>query len=308
MNAQYFAQMLVGLFLAIQSPLFGQELVPKKVKLGNGVGLHFIEKGEGEPIIFIHGLTGDYSVWNRQVDAFAKEGYRAVAYSRRYNFPNKNKLRPNHSAIVEANDLAQFMNELKVKDAHIVGFSYGAYTALILALEHPEKVKTLTLAEPPVSPWLADLPGKHAEAGKAHLKRLIEEGVKPAKTKFESGNDEAAMRIMFDCIAAKATFDKLPGFVKARCRRNINEMKALVTSDNIYPNVGRDRVRRLGVPTLILSGSESKAVAKYTDLELERLIPGNSRKRVVLHGATHILWVEQPVKARNTVLEFIRER
>lgn len=166
----------------------------------------------------------------------------------------------------------------------------------------------MTLAEPPISPWLADLPDDQVEAGKAHLERLMNEGVRSAKAAFESGDDEAGMRTMFDCIAARAIFDKLPKFVKDRCWRNINEMKALVSSKNVYPNVERDRVRRLDVPTLILSGSESQAVAKYSDSELERLIPENSRKRVVLHGATHIMWVEQPVQSRNTVLKFIREK
>ncbi|MEM9478063.1 MAG: alpha/beta hydrolase [Verrucomicrobiota bacterium] len=130
----------------------------------------------------------------------------------------------------------------------------------------------------------------------------------PARKEFEAGNDEVAMRTMFDCIAAKATFDGMPEFVKDRCRRNINEMKALVSSKDIYPDVDRDRVRQLDVPTLILSGSESEAVAKYTDVELERLIPEGSRKRVVLEGATHIVWVEQPVQSRNAVLNFIRAR
>lgn len=34
------------------------------------------------------------------------------------------------------------MNNLKLENGHIVGFSYGAYTALIMALEHPEMVRT----------------------------------------------------------------------------------------------------------------------------------------------------------------------
>ncbi|MEM9478062.1 MAG: alpha/beta hydrolase [Verrucomicrobiota bacterium] len=169
MKAKILPTILVVLSFAIHAPLFGQENEPARVEISEGVELHFIERGDGEPIIFIHGLTGDYSVWSRQIEAFAAEGYRAISYSRRYNYPNKNTLRPNHSAIVEANDLAEFMKKLKLREAHIVGFSYGAYTALMMALEHTEMVKTLTLAEPPISQWLADLPGEQSEAGKAHL-------------------------------------------------------------------------------------------------------------------------------------------
>ncbi len=274
--------------------------------IGDGVALHYVERGEGEPIIFIHGLTGDYAVWMRQLEAFAERGYRAIAYSRRYNYPNKNELRPNHSASIEADDLAAFIRKLKLPKAHIVGHSYGGYTALILSLENPDLVRTLTLAEPPIVPWLADLPDGHSEDGKAHLRKLMNEGVNPAKAAFESGDDEAAMRTIFDCIAGKQMFERLPEFVKDRCRRNIKEVKAIMISEDRYPAVDREQVRRLVVPTLILSGSKSRATAKLTDLELERLIPERSRKRVVLQGATHAMWVEQPVQSREAVLVFIR--
>lgn len=278
----------------------------REIAVGDGVRLHYDERGEGTPILFVHGLTGDYSVWERQLDAFAARGYRAISYSRRYNYPNRNQLRPNHSAAVEADDLAALIQTLKLTRVHVVGHSYGGYAALILALENPELVRTLTLAEPPLVPWLVDLPKAHAEAGRAHWARLMNEGVKPAKLAFESGMDEAGMKIIFDCIAGKKMFDRLPDWVKARCRRNMKEVRAIMTSEDPYPAVDREKVRRLDLPTLILSGGESRATARFTDLELERLLPKSSRKRVVLPDATHIMWVEQPVRCRELVLDFIR--
>ena len=297
---------LLTLCVVIHSSAFGQEVILQKVPIGDGVVLHYVERGEGEPIIFVHGVTRDYSVWSRQLEAFAEEGYRAIAYSRRHNYPNKNEIRPHHSASVDADDLAALIRQLKLKNAHIVGHSYGGYTALLLALKHPGLVRTLTLAEPPLVPWLADLPGDQSEDGKAHLMNLMNEGVYPARAALESGDEEAAMRILLDCIAGKPTFDRLPKWVKDRYRRNINELKALMFSEDRYPAVDREQVRRIDLPTLILSGSNSRATARWTDLELERLIPQRSRKRVVLPGATHIMWVEQPVQSRQAVLEFIR--
>ena len=300
---------LTASLMLMQSPAVCASENPPEVKaasVGDGVVLHYVERGAGEPIIFVHGLTGDYSVWMHQLEACAGNGYRAIAYSRRYNYPNENRLRPNHSAIVEADDLAAFIRELKLTKAHIVGHSYGGYTALMLALKRPELVRTLTLAEPPIAPWLADLPGDDGEAGRGHLMKLMDEGVQPAKVAFEAGDDEAALRTIFDCIAGRAMFDSLPDFVQNRCRRNIREVKAIMLSEDRYPAVDRQQVRQLDVPTLILSGSGSRATAKYTDPELERLISKTSRRRVVLDGATHNMWVEQPVQCRKVVLEFIR--
>ena len=82
-------------------------------------------------------------MWKDQVQAFG-ETYHAIAYSRRYNFPNTNELRPNHSAAVDAEDLADLMQELNLGKSHIVGFSYGGCSALFLAVKHPELGSILT--------------------------------------------------------------------------------------------------------------------------------------------------------------------
>jgi len=52
----------------------------------NGVDLSYIEQGSGAPVILLHGGMGDYSSWQPQLDSFAR-GFRVIAYSRRYSFP-----------------------------------------------------------------------------------------------------------------------------------------------------------------------------------------------------------------------------
>ena len=298
---------LLILFVVVRSVSFGQEVTPKKVLIADNVALHYIERGNGQPIIFVHGLLDDYSSWRLQVEGFARNDYRAIAYSRRHNYPNKNLIRPNHSASLEADDLAAFIRKLDLKKTHVVGFSYGAYTALFLALKYPDLVQTVTLAEPPIAPWLEDLPGDQAAAAKAQLKKLMSQGVDPARTAFKSDNNDEAIRAMMDAIGGKGKFDAFPDFVKQKCRRNISELKAFVASDDRYPDVDRESVRQLAVPTLIVSGGASLATSRFTDPELIRLIPAQSRKQVVFQGASHIMWIEQPVRFRETILEFIRE-
>ena len=83
----------------------GQEQQLKKIHV-NGVELHYVDRGQGEPVIFIHGGLADYRMWEAQTAAFARD-YRTIAYSRRYNFPNTNRrLRPDYSWSVDAQDLA----------------------------------------------------------------------------------------------------------------------------------------------------------------------------------------------------------
>jgi len=116
----------------------------------NGVRLHYRIDGTGAPLILIHGSIVDYRYWQEQVPVLSRH-FQVITYSRRYNYPNDNKLEPNHSAIVEAGDLLGLMNALKIEKANILGHSYGGYTALWFATDHPERVKKLILAEPPLN-------------------------------------------------------------------------------------------------------------------------------------------------------------
>lgn len=132
----------------------------------DGVELHYLEIGSGMPVVLIHGGLGDYREWNPQIERISSH-YRVIAYSRRYNYPNNNaEVPPDHSAIVEARDLAALLDALKLERVHIVGYSYSALTALFFATEHPQRVCSVTLAEPPILGWLPEIPGGQAELDK----------------------------------------------------------------------------------------------------------------------------------------------
>src|SRR5262245_60737904 len=91
----------------------------KKVSVADGVELHYVERGRGIPVVFIGGTGAEYSVWGGYLGSFAVS-YHAIAYSRRYNFPNSNKIQPNYSAMVDAEDLAALIKKLELGKAHIV--------------------------------------------------------------------------------------------------------------------------------------------------------------------------------------------
>ena len=64
----------------------------RTVDIGHGITLHYTEAGKGTPVIFAHGSLSDGGYWTDQIGPFA-EHYRAIAYSRRYNYPNTNPAR-----------------------------------------------------------------------------------------------------------------------------------------------------------------------------------------------------------------------
>jgi hypothetical protein len=90
------------------------------VEIGNGITLHYVDLGKGVPVIFVHGSLSDGGYWADQVGEFAKH-YRAIAYSRRYNYPNSNPARAGYSAVVDAEDLAAFIGALHLGRVVVIG-------------------------------------------------------------------------------------------------------------------------------------------------------------------------------------------
>src|SRR3977135_4487772 len=101
------------LTLPLGGQVIGQSVQPTKIRV-RGVELHYIEEGQGEPLILLHGGQGDSLSWEPKIKAFSQQ-YRVISYSRRYNYPNDNPTATNHSAYVEAADLAAFILEVNLE-------------------------------------------------------------------------------------------------------------------------------------------------------------------------------------------------
>jgi non-heme chloroperoxidase len=289
---------VVGL-LVLTRPLHAQQSENNRLKkvFVNGVELHYIERGQGVPIIFIHGGLADYRYWSAQIEPFSQR-YRVIAYSRRYNYPNNNpNIRADHSAIVEAADLAALIKTLKLGRVYLVGDSYGAYTALFLAVKHPELVRALVLAEPPALRWVLNLPG-----GEAVFEEFMNNIWKPAGQAFQRGNEEQALRLTVNYFIGKGAFDQLPQEFRAVLTDNIHEWKALTTSQDALPLLRREDARRIKAPTLMLTGDRTLRIHQLVNDELEHLLSNGERVRI---DATHEMWEEQPEKCRQATLTFL---
>ena len=97
-------------------------------------------------MVLVHGTLEDYRTWDGQLEAFSK-GYRLISYSRRYHYPNEwPKDATDFSVTLHARDLAAFIKALNLPPVHLVGHSYGAFIALLVARDHPEVIRSLRRA------------------------------------------------------------------------------------------------------------------------------------------------------------------
>ena len=180
----------------------------------NGVELHYLDQGRGVPVVFVHGGLVDYRRWADQVEPFARH-YRVITYSRRYNFPNHNTaLDPAYSPAVDADDLAALIDKLQLGRVHVIGESYGAYTALFLAAHHPETVRSLVLAEAPMLRWLNTTP-----EGKAAFADFQERLWQPVGRAFGRQDPGEAVKLIVRFFFDGATVESIPADVRGGTTR-----------------------------------------------------------------------------------------
>ena len=158
----------------------------------NGVDLAYIDDGVGTPVVFVHGAWMDLRYWEPQREGVAAH-HRFVAYTLRYHgtapWPDDGK---NYSAATHAADLAAFIHQLNAGPVHLVGLSLGGRLATMVALEHPDLLRSLTVLEPPLHDLLDDLP--EAQAVRDDWRR----GFEALRTKAQAGDGIGAARLFYE--------------------------------------------------------------------------------------------------------------
>lgn len=109
----------------------------------DGGELRYSTAGTGEPVVLIHGLGLDASMWDLQWPALQKE-FRAIRYDVR-GFGDSTAPTGPYS---HSDDLLGLLDFLNARPAHVIGLSMGGRVALRFALDHPGAVKSLTLIDP----------------------------------------------------------------------------------------------------------------------------------------------------------------
>jgi len=107
------------------------------------IRLHYVEKGQGMPLILLHGNGENGEYFENQMDFFAKK-YRVMALDTRGH--GKSPRGEGEFSIARfAEDLRAFMDEKGIERANILGFSDGGNIAMAFALENPQRVEKLVL-------------------------------------------------------------------------------------------------------------------------------------------------------------------
>lgn len=104
---------------------------------------HYIERGEGEVLILLHGNGEDVTYFEHQINYFSKK-YRVIALDTRGHGKTKRGEAP-FTIRQFAEDLHEFLKEKNIDKVNLLGFSDGGNIAMIFAMKYPENVKKLIL-------------------------------------------------------------------------------------------------------------------------------------------------------------------
>ena len=248
--------------------------------------LYYELHGEGKPIVFSHGWLEDCSIWDSQVKHFTKNYTALLCDHRGHGRSDKPKVgERNYSVQVLSNDLYALTQKLNLEKPILVGHSLGGYAAILLALEHPEKISKMVLV---------GATAKMALPASAKF-WLFGIGVFYSyetylRMSFKYGRFYRASKQMVDEEVARAL--KVDKAIASECWRELTENYDV-----------RDNVSRIEVPTLIIVGEKDKVnleASRYLNREIK------SSELRVIPECGHSVMIEKPQEFNQILEEFIR--
>ena len=254
-----------------------------RVITNNGYDIGFEEAGgEGAtPIVFLHGVGSDKSVWRPQL-AFFGQGRRAVAF----DYPGYGDSDPAPDGTTRddyASAIISGMYELGIERAHICGLSLGGVVAI--AMNHADSGRCTSLV-------LADSFAVHPD-GRAIYERSL------------AASDD--LRVMaqarVDVLLAQPADPAIRGDVVETMAR-IDPAAYRIGAEAVWLADQCDRAHDIRVPTLVLCGAEDKVTPPALSRELTHLVPG--ARFEAIERAGHLTNIEQPEQFNTLVNAFIR--
>jgi len=242
--------------------------------------LHHVRRGDGEPLVLIMGLSGTHLSWGEPfLDALA-EHLEVIAYDHRG--VGRSPAQPGEFGLEDlAADVPPLLDHLGLESAHVMGVSMGGMVAMHLALDHPERVRTLVLGC-----TYAGGPGQRLSSGPK---------VEAMVAALGSGDRERALRAAWEAnVSGRFAADDQ---AYARFRQAALDLPVPLTAIVAQASaVGRHdvqaRLGEIGAPTLVVHGDEDAMLPVGNGRALAPLIPGARYEE--LAGTGHLFWVEEP--------------
>lgn len=259
-----------------------------KVKLSNGIGVEYLDKGEGEVILLLHGLGSTKADWDYQIEAFS-ENYRVIAPDLRgHGNSFKPEGREQYGIPLCAQDNVLLLQKLGISRCAVVGFSMGGAVAFEMAVSFPELISKLIIVN--TAPDFNGLGEMGEEMVRERTKMLQSVGVEPLARQIATGmfpeDDQEELRSNFFARASKNPVDVY-----------YNSFITLMEW-----GIG-SRIKDIKVPALVIASD-----LDYTPVSLKEAYAQkmeNARVEVV-RQSRHGVTMDQPEEFNRIILNFLK--
>ncbi|TGE10446.1 alpha/beta fold hydrolase [Hymenobacter fodinae] len=264
---------------------------------GNDVKLHYIDQGEGNPIVLIHGWPASYEMWEYQLAELPKHGHRVVAYTRR-GFGNSSKTWEGNDYDTLADDLKAVLDTLDLQNVTLVGFSMGGGEVARYMSRHGGARVSRVAFVSAVTPFLLKTDNNPDGADKEVFDKMVE-GINKDRFDFLQtfGKQFFGVGVISHPVS-QATLDWMQSICQLASPR--------ATEQDVYAFAATDFRQDLGaiqVPTLVIHGSSDDTVpAKVSGERMTQYVP--HAQYVEYSGAPHGLFITEKDRLNQDLLAF----
>jgi len=251
----------------------------------NDINLYYEVDGEGQSLLFIHGLGSSTQDWDLQIKEFSKS-YQVITFDLRGHGQSDKPSGP-YSLPMFATDTAGLLKSLDVKSAHVVGLSLGGGIAFQLAIDYPALVKTMVIvnsAPELVVRSFKDRMGVWQRFAIVRLLGMRKMGEVLSKRLFPKDEHESL----------RTTF--VESWAKNDPRAYQDAMRAMVGWSVT------DKLGSINCPVLVITADQDYTPVAIKE-EYTKLIP--NAELVIIPDAHHATPVEQPEKFNTVLMDFL---
>ena len=249
------------------------------VSVGPSPRLTLSVAGEGDLVLFLHGIRGSRRHWARQIEFFSRR-FLATAWDARGYGDSEDYEGPLDFTVFSA-DVLRVLDHFGARKAHLVGLSMGGRIARNFALRHPERLHSLTLAN--TSPGFGVMEPEKVRQFVEQRRRFDP----PTQAKSILGPDASASA--YETLVASLSAVHRDSYMKT--------IEASVAQDLAAP------IENIAVRTLVITSTHDSLYPRTVGQDMARRIP--HARLAVIERAGHLSNLEKPDEFNRIALEFI---
>ena len=261
----------------------------------DGRKTHYIERGEGEPVILLHGFLYDSYLWADNIDALARH-FKVYALDLwGCGYSTREPL--DYGYELYAHQVSLFMDSLGIPRASLVGQSMGAGTAIKFCVDQRQRVNKLLLVDP------SGLPNRLPLMGKFFILPRIGEFFIGLNTDVVR---KQGLRDSFIHDRKLITDEYFENATRAHKIAGTTAVLLAILRKQFFDTLSDEigRLAQIETPVLIVWGREDKAIPLRCGEEMHRILKGSRLE--ILDGAGHVPNFERAAEFNQLAVDFLR--